>query len=100
MPIISNSRTGSEAILIATLAQGPQRNRRATALVERCRFMEIECYGCQRVFKATEFDASTGLCPTCYDAAGLENEHTDTNGDHDGHAPVAGCCAAAARVEV
>lgn len=91
MTMKSNSHTGAQAIVVATMATGTQPSRKASAVVAAAKAMHLACYSCGAVFLAGDFDASTKLCSSCYDAAGLENEHSDTGGDHDGLGPVAGC---------
>jgi hypothetical protein len=58
----------------------------------RSRRRLVDCIVCgARRAAAADGDTSTELCATCFDEAGLENEHADTDGEHHGRAPVAGC---------
>ena len=78
-----------EALFIAhhaTIDTQPDANARR--IVATAQAMTFTCYDCGQSGTADMFDSSgTDLCLPCYDAAGLENEHSD-----NGHAdPVTGC---------
>jgi hypothetical protein len=48
----------------------------------------VKCSECGNLTHSAVGGSNTGLCPTCYDVAGLENEHAD--GEHV-NAPHASC---------
>lgn len=61
------------------------------------------CYNCDVCGKLTRNTGEQSLgsktCPKCWEEAGLENEHSDTNGDHYGEGFVAGCPCCRAEAE-
>ena len=86
----SNTPAGREIIFVASLAAPSQPTAAAKRLVRAAKTTQVRCYSCRRVFDAERMDPSTVLCEECLEVAGLENEHSDTGGKHQGK-PVKGC---------
>lgn len=53
-----------------------------TARARFTRFHPLfKCAVCGKLTRNPD-DGGTGLCKECYEDAGIENEHSDTNGEH------------------
>lgn len=66
-----------EVIFVANCATASQLTPAATAYARDCREALIGCADCTTLTMAKDLDTSTGLCGTCYQAAGDYNDYQD-----------------------
>lgn len=66
-----------EVIFVANCATASQLTPAATAYARDCREVLIGCADCATQTMAKDLDTSTGLCGTCYEAAGDYNDYQD-----------------------
>lgn len=77
---LSTSTAGGRIIFLASSMVSPGSDPQSKSLVRVARSATITCADCKQDFNATAFDGNA-LCPSCFDDAGMENEHND--GYHD-----------------
>jgi hypothetical protein len=83
----SYSPVGMRIIFLASPMVTPVKGDAASERnIRIARAASVTCGECGDTFPAPTFDGN-GSCPSCWDEAGIENEHSD--GYHD--APVAAC---------
>lgn len=84
----SQSEAGRHIIFLASPMVTPRKgDRNSESAVRVARKRLIECDECKQVLPAPDFDGN-GCCPSCWEEAGFENEHSD--GYHE-QARQAGC---------
>ena len=72
---------GERIIFLAGPSVSPTKgDKQSESLVRVARGATIECGECGKVKLASEFDGNS-VCASCFDEAGIENEHSD--GYHD-----------------
>ena len=72
---------GERIIFLAGPSVSPTKgDKQSESLVRVARGATIECGGCAGRFPAPAFEGNS-VCASCFDEAGIENEHSD--GYHD-----------------
>jgi hypothetical protein len=70
----SSSEFGAQIIFMASPLVV---SSNAPEVIKRCKATLVRCEGCGQNIRAEDFEGN-GVCPPCYEAGGLENEHSDS----------------------